>query len=382
VQLCLCGRWDQKALEAARSLAAQHDFDWDALCQVAQAGGSAPLLWHTTRHLDLLPSAVAVDLLRSYYQSAAANLAILRELERVLQALGAEGIPAVLLKGAALASTVYGDPALRPMADLDLLVRQADAPRALQALSTLGYHRARGEPHPGDALNYENETVLRQQTPLGTLIEVHWSLFDSPYHQHALCMDWFWQTALPSHVGDAKTVVLGPEAQVLHLCGHLMLHHGDAWETRLLWLNDIAEVIIHYQGQLDWDHVLAHAQAFELVLPLQRIVPHMAEAWGAPIPRDVLDRLRSCRPSREEARVFARLVTSRRPVAQRFWADLAGMPEWADRVRFAWRNLLPSASYMRQRYQIPHRLLVPLYYPYRWFLGLRSALTTLFASPR
>lgn len=29
---------------------------------------------------------------------------------------------------------------------------------------------------------------------------------------------------------------------------------------------------------------------------------------------------------------------------------------------------------MRHRYHVPHPLLVPLFYPYRWTLGLRSAL--------
>jgi hypothetical protein len=133
---------------------------------------------------------------------------------------------------------------------------------------------------------------------------------------------------------------------------------------------------------LDWDDVLRHAEAYGLVLPLQKILPYVADSWGVRIPQDVLDRLLAHPPSREEARVFARLVTAGRPVAQRFWADLAGMPGWADRVHFAWGNLLPSASYMRQRYQLPHRLLVPLYYPYRWFLGVRSALTALLASRR
>jgi hypothetical protein len=48
------------------------------------------------------------------------------------------------------------------------------------------------------------------------------------------------------------------------------------------------------------------------------------------------------------------------------------MPGWRQRVRFARTNLFPSAAYMRQRYQIKHPLLLPLYYPYRWLRGLRG----------
>ena len=39
------------------------------------------------------------------------------------------GVPFLVLKGAALAHLVYGDPRLRPMRDVDLLIRKADGRR-------------------------------------------------------------------------------------------------------------------------------------------------------------------------------------------------------------------------------------------------------------
>ena len=48
------------------------------------------------------------------------------------------------------------------------------------------------------------------------------------------------------------------------------------------------------------------------------------------------------------------------------------LSRWSERLGYAWTHLFPSAAYMRQRYDIPHPLLLPLYYPYRWFRGLRS----------
>jgi hypothetical protein len=61
------------------------------------------------------------------------------------------------------------------------------------------------------------------------------------------------------------------------------------------------------------------------------------------------------------------------PAGARFWTDLAGITGWRQRLRFARTNLFPSAAYLRQRYAIPHPLLVPLYYPYRWWRGLRGS---------
>jgi len=92
------------------------------------------------------------------------------------------------------------------------------------------------------------------------------------------------------------------------------------------------------------------------------------------VPAEALSRLNALCPSAAEVQVVTWRTASERPVAQRFWTDLAGMDNWRRRLRYAWIQLFPSVTYMQNRYGIRHRWLVPLYYPYRWWLGLRSAL--------
>ncbi len=53
------------------------------------------------------------------------------------------------------------------------------------------------------------------------------------------------------------------------------------------------------------------------------------------------------------------------------WAGLTSISGWGLRLRYALGNLFPSVDYMQGQYHIPHKLLVPLYYPYRWPRGLR-----------
>src|SRR5262249_35200575 len=97
-------------------------------------------------------------------------------LRAVSAALSAEGLSALLVKGAALAIETYPDPAARPMGDVDLLVRRADRDRVVAALVRAGatVHRPPGRPYSA-ALLGEMQLVL----PLGatsTLVEVHASL--------------------------------------------------------------------------------------------------------------------------------------------------------------------------------------------------------------
>ena len=57
----------------------------------------------------------------------------------LIAALRAEGIEAMPFKGALLAPLYYPDPALRPLADLDLLVHETDVPAGVAVLERLGY---------------------------------------------------------------------------------------------------------------------------------------------------------------------------------------------------------------------------------------------------
>ncbi|MGC9348502.1 MAG: nucleotidyltransferase family protein [Anaerolineae bacterium] len=375
VILCLRGRWDDSALMAARVLTEERSLDWDTFLALAAAEGLAPLLYAVVRDEGIVPDDVARSLRQAYDANALRTTFLFHGLETVLRQLAEVGIDGVLLKGAALAKAVYGRAAVRPAVDLDLLVRPTDASGAIHVLQGLGYTRVEPEPRAGADLVYENEVMLSKPGPLDVLLEIHWSLFNSPYYQNELPLDWFWETTLRVQVGRTLARVLGPEAQILHLCGHLLLHHGGSTGPRMLWLHDVAEVIHFYEETIDWNLLLTQTEACGLVLPVKQVLNRVFEAWRVTIPDSVLGRLNALRPSDDEARVFEQMSAGQRPVAQRFWDDLVTMPGWGQRLRYAMISLFPSASYMIHRYGIRHPLLLPLYYPYRWYVGLRGMLS-------
>jgi len=393
--LCLRGRWETGTLEAARAAGqAAGPGTWEAVQRLAEREGLAPLLYDVARGRELLPSTVEEELCMAYYATARENLVRFHEMDRILAALASGGLSTIVLKGTALAEAVYRNPALRPMGDLDLLLHPADVRRAIDLLSVLGYQPTGAEPHAGHQLAFENEIILTRPDPAGCPVELHWSLFDSLYYQRVLPIAWFWHTAqplsatqalasnpspggssnLPTVPGERSGLLLCPEAQLLHLCGHLALHHGAGERWRELWLHDIAEVMTCYRHEIDWNVLLDQAQACELVLPVQQVLARVVEDWQVPLPDGVPDRLRSLRPARHEQKVFRELTTPHRSVGRRFWTDLTALSGWRARFRFAWNWLLPSAGYMRQRYAIRHRWLLPAYYPYRWWVGLSGLL--------
>ena len=376
---CLRSRLDPGALAEAHALAGEGGLDWEEITRTASDERIDSLLYTAIQGRALVPSPVEASWREAYETNAVRNMVLLHELAGVLGRLGKAAVPVILLKGAALGEAVYGNIAVRPMFDLDLLVHREDVRAVLGVLSELGYASLHVETQAGATLDFENEVAFTKQGLVDTMVEVHWSLLNSPHYQHALPMAWFWETAVPVDVDGVASVyrgalALGPEALLLHLCAHLALHHRG---ERLLWQQDVAEVMHVFRDQLDWEQVLARAQAWDLVLPVQQVVGRVARDWQAPIPDGILQRLSALQPSPAEARVFAWLTAPRRPVAQRFWADLASMPGWRERLRYAWGSLFPSAAYMRQRFGISSALLLPLAYPYRWLVGIVGALLAL-----
>jgi hypothetical protein len=368
--LCLRARWEPSALEAARQeVTLQADVDWDVFLQEARREGVSPLLYDVACGQGLFPPPVEGALRLDYYATARRNALAVRQLEEALCCLDAAGVPVIVLKGAALAQAVYGNVALRPMADLDLLVHERDVPAALDALARVGYERPGAELRPGYLSTYCNQVTVTKVGGGGRPIEVHWHLIGYLYYQRAIGMDWFWQTARPFRVGDTVGRMLGHEAQVLHLCGHL-LQHGAGEEARLLWLHDLAEVIACYGERIDWDLVLERARAYDLVLPVRYALARVEGDWRAPLPLAVSGRLRALRASPGEERVYALLHEANRPL-QHFWGRLMTTSGWGARLRQASSSFFPSPSYMRQRYRIAHGFLIPFYYPYRWYRALR-----------
>lgn len=366
---CLLARWRRDALQNARQLSSQPGLDWDVALETISSENIGPLLYVTLQQQDILPERVEEALKASYQWTRVRNTILFDQAREILRIFEAEGIPTILLKGAALASQVYQDHALRPCGDVDFLLAGEQVNQALKLLQARGYQAERFEDWEEFTLRYENEVLLYRDQPVRTIVELHWNLIDSPYYQNKLDLAWFWQTARALDFYGQPAQTLGLEAQVIYLCAHLSLHHaGTGW----LWLHDIAEMLYQSSEKINWQEVIQQAQQNDLVLPVKLTLLEVHKRFLAPIPERVLHQLEHLQPTEEERRVFANLGGKRAGAGRRFWDDLTSIPGWKARLDFAWQNLFPSPRYMLTRYQAPHPALLPLYYPYRWFLGLRS----------
>ncbi len=97
-------------------------------------------------------------------------------LGQIAEALQRENITGLLVKGAALALTVYPDPAARRMSDIDLLVAETHQERAVQSLERLGWLVARSDERRFSGAMLGETMVQARVGAMDFTVEIHSSL--------------------------------------------------------------------------------------------------------------------------------------------------------------------------------------------------------------
>jgi Uncharacterised nucleotidyltransferase len=113
------------------------DFGWRMAHAAAVLHGVTPLLAGTLRWSG--PESWQAFMQEQRRQTLLRHRRIAAELEAIDDRARSQGLAAVALKGAALHALGVYTPGERPMADIDLLVQEADAQRAAEVLASLGY---------------------------------------------------------------------------------------------------------------------------------------------------------------------------------------------------------------------------------------------------
>lgn len=208
-------------------------------------------------------------------------------LASLLRACAEARLDLLVLKGAALAETVYPRPSLRRFGDLDVLVRRADALRARALLESLGYLV---DPLPWEDLirGRDSQANFFLHTERGTVVvELHTALINNDLFFGQVHVDdpGLWERALSVRLAGVEACTLGPEDQVLHLCLHLAGHYLAAPQS----LRDIAQVLS--VRSVDWPLFVRLARKARASAACFAALFAAARLLGTPVPPSVLDAL-------------------------------------------------------------------------------------------
>lgn len=350
------GRWSQE--------------DWNGVANTAADHGVAPLLFKRLKESAArakIPTGAWEQLRLAYFVSGERNRRLYRELQAVLRCLRSNGIPVIALKGAYLAEAIYGDIALRPMGDVDLMVPEADLLRTRAALLDPGRVHQRS----GDIESHcRRMHHLPQVVVRGLPVEIHWTI-TGPGGPFRIGVAGLWHRARPAVIAGVEVLALSPEDSLLHLCLHVCHQHGL---VGLRAFCDIAETIHHCRGELDWPQLADRAREWGATRYVGLTLCLVGGMLGEKVPDDVLGRLI---PAGLDQRL---LETARQSVLARTgygpWVPLfhlRGARSLGDKAKLSWLRVFLSPGEIAAMYPAARdSKLIYFYYALRFGDALRK----------
>jgi hypothetical protein len=335
------------------------DDEWDLVLRHGEWHNVLSLLsarLHAAR--VTVPAETAERLRRAYMTAAARNLRIKRQLDEIFAACAAERVAVMPLKGAALVDDVYQNLALRPMRDIDLLVRVEELGGFERIMFALGYGPRDRPSAAAEREIFHHLTPYRREG--GVRIEVHWTL-ELPTSPFDIDLEALWQRARRMTVAGHETLVLSPEDMLLHLSLHASYHHH--FRVRLRHLMDVALAIDAYEGRMSWDLLAARAREWRAERFVYSTLGLAAQLLGARVPPSFSSALgHGPEDDRliEIAGDFVLAAPLQLPIAYR---EAHGREGMSAKTLVYLGTLFPRPAKLRAMYHIPRgSWTLPLYY--------------------
>lgn len=350
--------------------------DWEEVFQGVCGNG---LLGLTQRYLARQPTRAYPPLeFRQRIQEAQRintmrMIMMYRKIRPLLDYLTRSGLDYMVIKGPAVAYSVYPDAALRSFNDLDIVVRERDWAMMHQLLIGIGFKPEEDLPQPPpklvpQAVMYELK-YWHAETKL--LVEVH---YDDILNAGLAARDveGFWQRATMAQVDDIPVKVMSLDDQLIHLCIHAHYHSY----TRLNWLSDLAFIVRDHAARIDWERILKTVQVEEAQVGVYYSLYFLERLLGVSAPMGVMAALR---PDTFRRRFHERYMPEEKilllqpmsrsdfsfyfmPLFKRLLPDLLVMGRRREKLHYLQRLLLPPQDWLRYYYRLSSTQMIMIHY--------------------
>ena len=340
----------------------------------------APLLYHKIKLAGaepMFPADVVRELRKKYLANAYRNTVLFQRLTELVARLNHGGIPVILLKGAHLAAFVYRDISLRPMSDLDILVREEHLSEAVQIAFSAGYRffydKKNATEKSGERYSYDISEHYKHFQPLmhpetQNLIEIHCFISDigTPFEIPASEL---WKHAQSENLNGNSVFILSPEDLIIHLCLHAAYDHLFGFGMSALY--DIAISVSHYGEKIDWKEISRRSVKWRtsrcVLLAL-----YFTKKWlGADIPDELFEHFPiDHMVHMAEERIF---TTSETAPLHPHYIRWRNCKQIGSKIRYVFNVLFPSRQFMANRYLRPkHSLNLFSSYFFRIFQAVKG----------
>ena len=236
------------------------NIDWLRFKELISYHELAPFVYPVIKDLD---SSVPEDIIEffknNYYCSLIRCEKLWREFIRIEGAFKAEGLTILPIKGVALLYDIYQDMPVRPMTDIDLLVKEEDIEKSEQVFYDLGYEKDLYGLKEEYWRNSQCHIAFHKKENNAAFVELHWGL-DFKRKNRALLPE-LWERMREIGIEGRTVKLLSPEDTLFSLA----LHKRRYGKTLLLKnILDAAILLNKYNSSFDWGYCLSQCRKYNL----------------------------------------------------------------------------------------------------------------------
>jgi hypothetical protein len=287
----------------------------------------------------------------------------LKQLKEVLETLCRKDVDVIVLKGLALAWSVYPHFAARPFGDIDLLTKSEQFLHARKSLLEIGYSIKfkRYEIYKDICKAEEFFHKTDRRKPLA--LDLHWNLFHHfGIDRNGWTIDVFRQKE-PVKVPGISFFTLDPVDAFIHSAVHLTLNHDEG--IRLIWITDLAYLTRKLNEIDGWPILCRKLVKLKTGLAVQYAV-QAAKYWSnAQVPDHFLRFLENYRSDKAE-RLEMDYVVKSKTANIKFGGYIKTIKKASNKSRYLMQLIFPDPVYVRIAYPPQKSWLLPLSYLKRW----------------
>jgi len=335
--------------------------EWGEIAGLAELHNLRPLTYRRVTDGPFaasIPSEVAEGLRSAYLETAVRNALILKHSARAITALAAAGIEAIPLKGLHLCRFVYPEPALRGMADVDLLLRRDRLAEAERIFVEQGFGPL-PRPDLDEFCGWSNHLakLIKQGEPV---YELHWHV-ERPLSSFEIDLDGLWARSTPAELEGAPVRTLAAEDLFHHVALHGAYHHSFQ-RSAFRMIVDLHAILAARGASFDWPALVERANAWGTARYLFVALRVTGSVLELELPMDVLGELEHGREEEQvagQAHDFLLGLGAEVPDAYLALARTTGL--W-ERAKHILRHTFPGRPEMERIYGLaPGAWLAPRY---------------------
>jgi len=267
--------------------------NWSKIIEISTLHEIIPLLYYNLNKLNLqniIPEDSFRILKNFYYINLGRNIRFYKELSFILESTNNAQIDIILLKGVHLIELIYSNPALRIMADIDILVKKDNLLKFKGVLLELGYREILKYLSPGYIQKYQITFGFSKliSPNLSLYIDLHRALI--PSRPYKINLPQLWKKTQEKSIDGQKITFLSSEDTLLFLALHLRGHMRQP--LLLKSICDIAELLNIYGNILDWEYIQIVARKNHILNNIYFAIYASKELLDASISNELLNRFK------------------------------------------------------------------------------------------